>query len=204
MKLSEIDPDLFASVMPYTLSCSAEPMAGPAESHCWPSSLAPCPAHFLVIAYGNTLRRDDGAGIGLAGILVKQWRILGIGVRYIVVPQLAPELAVDIADPGVMGVIFVDAAQAEPPLMIKLQAIALDLATPVVSHHLDPAGLLLYARLLAPRSVPAWTVSVPGVDFDYGEGFSPLVRQLFHDAPQLALEFLARIRERIREQVQYA
>ena len=37
----------------------------------------PTPLHLLVIAYGNTLRRDDGAGIGLARILVKQWRALG-------------------------------------------------------------------------------------------------------------------------------
>ena len=56
---------------------NASPTAYPVPSVSIPSPL-------LVIAYGNTLRRDDGAGIGLAGILVKQWLARGLGVRYIV------------------------------------------------------------------------------------------------------------------------
>ncbi|MFN8490172.1 MAG: hypothetical protein U0350_21470 [Caldilineaceae bacterium] len=221
MKLSETDPDLSVCATPYTLSYSFEPIEGAAPTSCplppapCSLSLAPCHPHLLVIAYGNTLRRDDGAGIGLAGILVKQWRICGVSIRYIVVPQLTPELALEIADPAVTGVVFVDAAhvvnaahvdaaQAEPPLAIEMQAIQLDLATPSISHHLDAVGLLIYARLLEGCSAPAWMVSVPGIDFGYGEGFSLPVHTLLRHAPQLALEFLARVQECIREQVQYA
>ena len=217
MKLSEIDPDLSAQVPPYPLSCAAESIERAAATTCplplasnssaaTPCSLppAPCPPRLLVIAYGNSLRRDDGAGIGLASILVKQWRACGLKVRYVVVPQLTPELTVEIADPTVMGVVFVDTAQAELLPTIKMQAIQLDLATPSISHYLDPAGLLLYAHLLEDYARAAWVVSVPGVDFGYGEGFSQPVRALLCDAPQLALEFLAQIQERLREQVQYA
>ncbi len=208
MKLSEIDPALSVRATPYNSSNSSDPMAGAAATP-RPLPLAPCPPHLLVIAYGNTLRRDDGAGIGLASILVKQWRVCGLAVRYVVVPQLTPELTVEIADHAVAGVVFVDAAQVvntaqAEPHTIKIQTIQLDLATPAISHYLDPAGLLLYAHLLEGCSAPAWLVSVPGVDFGYGEGFSQSVHVLLRDAPQLALAFLAEIRARLREQVQYA
>jgi Ni,Fe-hydrogenase maturation factor len=46
----------------------------------------------LVIAYGNPLRRDDGAGVALAKKLVRYWQKRGITARLLVVTQLTPEL----------------------------------------------------------------------------------------------------------------
>jgi hydrogenase maturation protease len=149
----------------------------------------------LVIAYGNTLRRDDGAGIGLAGILVARWRALGVGVRYIVVPQLAPELAIDIADPEVGAVVFVDTARTECYTTIQVQRVQPQLATPALGHYLDPATLLVYTALLYQHRPPAWLVTVPGTDFEHGEGFSSTVRRLLATAPALANPLLEQIRE---------
>lgn len=71
------------------------------------------PNHLLFIAYGNTLRRDDGAGLALAEKLLPLLRDQGLQVELITIQQLTPELALDIADPNLDGVCFFDTA-AEP------------------------------------------------------------------------------------------
>ena len=61
----------------------------------------------LLIAYGNPLRQDDGAGLRLAEQMAGRWQAMGASLRHVVVQQLAPELAVEIAAPEVAAVVQV-------------------------------------------------------------------------------------------------
>ncbi len=63
----------------------------------------------LIIGYGNSLRRDDGAGLVLAQRLAEQWKKDGHAVRLLLTHQLMPEMALDLAESDVAGVLFVDA-----------------------------------------------------------------------------------------------
>ena len=121
----------------------------------------------------------------------------GLCVRYIVVPQLTPELSIDIADPEITAVVFVDAARAEDHTAIHLHKVEADIATPTLGHHLDPDVLLVYAALLYQGLVPAWLVTIPGTDFDHGEGFSTGVEQLLRTAPAVADALIEQMKEAI-------
>lgn len=159
----------------------------------------------LVIGYGNTLRRDDGAGVELAQRLVMYGRAQGWPMSLLLITQLAPELAVEIAEQSVEAVVFVDTAAVrvtveedeiiEEAPAIEVRRIMLDESSPSLGHHLDPAALLTYVNLLYERDVPAWMVTVPGSDFDHGEGFSPEVCRLLDDAPQVAEQLHAEIED---------
>ena len=110
-------------------------------------------------------------------------------------PQLAPELSIDIADPEIRAIIFVDTAQTERTATIQVGRIEAERATPMLGHHLDPAMLLVYATLFNPQIAPAWLITIPGTDFDHGEGFSPAVQQLLAHAPAVADELWEQMKE---------
>ena len=128
--------------------------------------------HLLFIAYGNTLRRDDGAGLALAekvrSLLCEQ----GWQVELIAIQQLTPELALEIADPALQAVCFFDTAVEAHPNAIQMQRLGDQESASVLGHHLIPSALLLYAQRLYGVCPPAWLVTVPGYDFALGEGFS--------------------------------
>jgi hydrogenase maturation protease len=132
----------------------------------------------LVIGYGNELRRDDGAGLRLAERMVERWQAADIPLRHLAVQQLTPELAVEIAEPGVTAVVFVDARAGLPGSAtdgVTVTALASgSLASPSLGHHTQPEVLLAYADLLLEGrpAPPAWLVATPGVDFAHGEGLS--------------------------------
>ncbi len=130
------------------------------------------PNHLLFIAYGNTLRRDDGAGLALAEKLCPLLQAQGWQVDLIAIQQLTPELALEIADPMLNAVCFFDTAAEAHPLEIQMQRVDVQQCTPVLGHHLIPSALLLYAKRLYGVCPPAWLVTIPGYDFDLGEGFS--------------------------------
>jgi hydrogenase maturation protease len=130
------------------------------------------PNHLLFIAYGNTLRRDDGAGLALAEKVRPLLCEQGWQVELIAIQQLTPELALEIADPALQAVCFFDTAAESHSLTIQLQPVDAQQSAPVLGHHLIPSALLLYARRLYGVCPPAWLVTVPGYDFDLGEGFS--------------------------------
>jgi hydrogenase maturation protease len=140
----------------------------------------------LVIGYGNTLRSDDGAGVALAKRLVDDWQGRGIAAQALTVMQLVPELAFDIAADDVCAVVFVDAAASEGANAVQVRRIEGALSSPSLGHQLDPAALLLYAHLIAKRTVPAWLVTVPGINFGHGETTSPVVQRLVATAPWIA------------------
>ncbi len=131
----------------------------------------------LLIAHGNPMRRDEGAGHVLADRLEKTWRERGIAVRRLDVLQLTPELALDVADPAVGWVVFVDAQPGRPdrgPALIMQMVRA---APAPFAEHLTPAGLLAYAAQYTATLPQTWSITVPGVDFDFGADLSENVRR---------------------------
>jgi hydrogenase maturation protease len=136
-------------------------------------------AVILVIAYGNSLRRDDGAGFVLAEQLDRAWTAQGKQVRRIEEHQLAPELSLDVAAEDVSAVFFVDTRAVAPGLPeasnpeVQVDRIyAADASSPSVGHNLDARAVLTYTKHLFKKEPPAWLVTIPGFDFGHGEGLS--------------------------------
>lgn len=146
------------------------PATHPKDTH--ESRITQPPNHLLFIAYGNTLRRDDGAGLALAEKLRPLLCEQGWQVDLIAIQQLTPELALEIADPSLQAVCFFDTAAEAHALAIQMQRVDAQQSAPVLGHHLIPSALLLYAKRLYGVCPPAWLVTVPGYDFELGEGFS--------------------------------
>jgi len=142
----------------------------------------------LIIAYGNPLRRDDGAGLRLGEILERLWRERDGRVLHIAVHQLTPDLAEDIARDDVFGVVFTDArvvsaksGNARPE--IRVRPLSAKSRPPVLGHDLDPAVIMACARRLYHRRPPVWLATVPGVDFNHGEGLSKTAENALSSLP---------------------
>ena len=126
---------------------------------------------FLVIGYGNTLRRDDGVGPRVA----ERIAALGLpGVQAMACALLTPELAEAVARARV--VVFVDAAVNGSP---QVQLRSLEPAGPsrILAHAADPRGLLTQAHDLFGRAPPAWWLTIPVQDLGIGEELSALARR---------------------------
>lgn len=125
----------------------------------------------LVIGYGNTLRSDDGVGPraveAVAAMNLK-------AVRGIICHQLTPELAQPISE--AREVIFVDAAVDGIP---RLQMRHLEPAptSQIMAHAADPRTLLALARDVFGHCPPAWWLTLPVRNLDFGE-------ELSHDAAE--------------------
>lgn len=128
----------------------------------------------LLIGYGNPLRRDDGAGPALAGML--EARGGRNDLRVITVHQLVPELAQDLAAVDVAAVLFLDASVGGctgcTAVTIQPLGGVRPSPPPILGHQFSPAALLCYAELLRGAALPAWQITIPGIDFGYGEGLS--------------------------------
>jgi hydrogenase maturation protease len=120
---------------------------------------------YLVIGYGNELRRDDGAGPHVARA-VASWGLPG--VRALAAHQLAPELAEPVA--GAEEVFFVDAGAGDTVCVLPVPPEAL---AQTFGHTSSPQELLALAEALYGRRPRAWLVTVPAPDLDFGEGLSP-------------------------------
>ena len=165
----------------------------PTENSTW--------AQIVMIGYGNTLRRDDGAGIALAQAIADRWVAQGISSRLVTDTQLLPEMAAYLADGFVEAVIFVDTEASTTPgdanPEIRITEVSLDSPTASLGHHLDPTTLLVYAALLYGRYPRAWLVTIPGTDFEHGEGFSRQVNQLLAEVAPVADELLKNVKESV-------
>ena len=149
----------------------------------------------LLIGYGNTLRRDDGAGPALARMVASRWRRNDL--RLITVHQLAPELARDLAGPEVSAVIFMDAAVDESAedcdgslKRVGPVRVAGASCRPVFGYHFPPEDLLAYAKMLYGADIPAWLVTIPGTDFGFGETLSDATAKLLPSFAEKVLDLL--------------
>ena len=141
----------------------------------------PAPIRWLILACGNPLRGDDGAGPWLA---VWAFDRFGgePGVRVIVRQQWGPELAEEIARS--QNVLFVDSSIKTSPGRVDLVAVepAANAGRPT-THHLDAAKLLALSRDLygsLPGHAALLTVGIQSVAL--GEELSELVRGAIPEA----------------------
>ena len=150
----------------------------------------------LILAYGNSLRRDDGAGFVLGDLVERMVCEAGFEVERIDSHQLEPELALDISGEKISCVLFIDARAVpktpkDDDLRVQYHRVAAaEEASPAVGHHLNASTLLAYAKYLFKKQPPAWLITTPGIDFDHGEGLSEAAREAINSAPETLRELI--------------
>ena len=137
----------------------------------------------LIIGFGNTLRRDDGAGAVAARLLAVDPRLDRPEVEVREAYQLLPEMSLDIAEATL--VVFVDADMRGLPGSLEIheidpQTAARDDADArgepgASSHHVGGGELVALAATLAGRAPEAVAIGIGGADLEMGEGLSPAV-----------------------------
>lgn len=131
---------------------------------------------WLIIGYGNPLRRDDGVGPRVAEII--DARNLP-GVRTQTAQQLNPEDAEPISRAG--KVIFVDAA-VDHGGGILLRPLEPGATSQLMAHAADPRTVLALARDVFGRAPAAWWLTIPAVHLGFGTDFSPAAEAGVHAA----------------------
>ncbi len=121
----------------------------------------------LVIGFGNSLRRDDGVGAEVAA-RVERWK--RPGVRALACQQLTPELAEQISSARL--VVFVDAEQGRAFGAVRARQISASNSGDLQPHGSDPRALLALTRALFGTCPPAWLITIPVLDFGFGEQLS--------------------------------
>jgi Ni,Fe-hydrogenase maturation factor len=164
----------------------------------------------LVIACGNTLRGDDGAGPAVGELLVAE--LEGTGAEVVVVGQLLPELALDASRSG--RVVFVDAAADVPAGSVSVRPVHPEQGAPGAgdgdgggeppgsagrvpggarrspdpfSHGIGPEDVLRLARDLYAAGPEGVLVSVGAASFEPGDGLSATVRRAIPAAVRAAV-----------------
>jgi len=143
----------------------------------------------LLIACGNSLRSDDGAGLVLAELMEKSWRLGNWRVQRISVRQLTPELAELVAAKRVTAVVFFDSRvtnEKQGNHGVEVHQLALGSSSPSLGHHCNAETIVLYAHWLHGKNVPCWKVAVPGRDFGHGEGLSTMAQEAIAEALDVA------------------
>lgn len=133
----------------------------------------------LIIGYGSPLRGDDGIGWHIANHLLAEAEEASPedshGAAVWACHQLTPDLAEPVS--RARCVIFIDAAHDVPVGEVVCRPIAPGAVSPLsFSHHIDPAGLLAWARWLYGAAPPAaFVLAIGGESFGYNETISPRV-----------------------------
>lgn len=141
------------------------------------------PYPFLVIGYDNELRGDDAVSAKVAETIAS-WHLPE--VKAMVVHQLLPELAVEIAQASY--VIFVDACAEEScTLRAQLSPITARLknaSSRSLTHRHSAQGLLALTQKVYGHVPQAWLLQVPTKNFDFGEQLSSTAHRGIDDAVQ--------------------
>jgi len=133
----------------------------------------------LVIGYGNLLRSDDGIGQQIAQA-IGTWGMSD--VQTIAVHQLTPELAETLASFDVT--IFVDACAISDHQDIQIERIESLRFSPLMGHTSDPRSLLALSQVLYDRAPQAWSITVPGANFEVGDRLSSVAERNIETALQ--------------------
>ena len=149
----------------------------------------------LILAYGNSLRRDDGAGFVLGDLVERMLSEAGFEDIRIDSQQLEPELALDISDDKVSSVLFIDTrvipeTPNDDDLRVRFRRVESAKASLAIGHYLSASTLLTYAEYLFKKHPPAWLITVPGIDFDHGEGLSEATLKAIDSAPEILRELI--------------
>ncbi|NLT74433.1 MAG: hydrogenase maturation protease [Chloroflexi bacterium] len=147
----------------------------------------------LLVGYGNTSRRDDGAAAHILESLLLRLGMSpeviggdddiepGPGLKVLFLHQLAPELAELVAQYDT--VVFIDAhvdGAGWAPLC--WQPIEAAVEAGMVGHHLKPSVVVALAESLYGARPDAFMLSVLGHDFNFGEELSPETQTLAQEA----------------------
>ena len=139
----------------------------------------------LVIGIGNPLRGDDGVGWWLA----RRAECAGSLVR--LVPQLTPELALEVA--AARRVLFVDACcpagLAAVPQLRRLWPGGGEHGV-ASGHQLDPGAVLALVTLFRDDPPPAWLLLLPAYAFHHDTALSAAARRRLPQAQQLLRRWL--------------
>lgn len=117
----------------------------------------------LLVAAGNTLRRDDGVAHAVAGAFEDALHV----------HQLNPELAAEIA--ACDNVVFLDAAIDADD--VTVEPVGPDEGSEPLTHASTPARVAALSRELFGFKGTAWVCRLPVEDMSAGEGLSPRARQ---------------------------
>ena len=139
----------------------------------------------LVVGYGSSLRNDDRIGLEVARI-VADWNLPQ--VSSLGVPQLAPELAAELAQVDLA--IFVDAYAANLDDEIKILQLEPVNTANFGSHSSDPKALLNLTQTLFQKCPSAWWILVPGIDFQLGDRLSLTAQQQIKQASKIVRDLL--------------
>ncbi len=135
----------------------------------------------ILIAVGNTLRRDDGVAHRVLELLEPP-----PGVVFRSCHQLTPEMAEEIAPADTVIIIDADVAPGEP----RLEKVEERSDNPL-THVVRPAELVALSRSLFSFRGGAWLCRVPGIDFGQGAGLSAEAEANARIAADLLRRFLA-------------
>jgi hydrogenase maturation protease len=146
-------------------------------------------AEVLIVGVVTPLRGDDA--FAWHAIQRLRERFCREHIEIFICHQLTPELAEAVVSSK--RVIFIDAPVGEPPRQINLKhLVPKPPPFPVYSHTLNPLELMACASELYGRWPEAFTVSVNGQEYGYGESLSWPVQAAIPKALQLMELLLTR------------
>ena len=143
-------------------------------------------ASVMVLAYGNTLRQDDGVARAAAAEI----ECLELpSVQVISCDLLLPELADQVS--SVKQVIFVDAV-ADATRRAQIEEVKPAHSSQLMAHQASPGIILALARDVFGHCPSASLVTIPASDFGIGEELSETARRGMKEALDLILEQITR------------
>jgi len=180
----------------------------------------------LIIGIGNPLRGDDGLGWRVVEILRQHGSIAETpAVRpdrapfdTITCHQLTPELAEKVA--CATRVIFIDTCVGHPPGKVRVNRLTdveaglvpahgtreghhyISRSDLLLTHHLDPPGLLEYCRVLYGTWPDTWTISMTGADFGYSESLSAPVESQLPELVNVVIQVVRQAAASIEEEIE--
>ena len=128
---------------------------------------------WLIIGYGNPLRGDDGAGPAVAEKLAH--KLTKSQAKILIVHQLTPELALDLADVEIDKVLFLDAKRQQKSA-VCISALSAD-ANSSCGHQTSPQLLLYLTQQLYKKTVSGWLLTIAGHQFDFSGTLSSTTKK---------------------------
>lgn len=157
----------------------------------------------LVIGFGNTLRRDDGAGVVAARLLAADARLAADDVVVREAYQLLPEMALDLGEATLA--VFVDADARGLPGSVEIRQIdPLSAARTdadargepgASSHHVGAGELVALAAELTGHAPRAVAIGIGVADLELGEGLSPAVEAALPRVVEIVARLVAEHRD---------
>jgi hydrogenase maturation protease len=127
----------------------------------------------LLLACGNSLRRDDGVGLKIAE--AAEHLFPASRLRIVSAQQFTPEMAAELAETEM--VIFVDASAVDEPGAIRVVSVAAR-EEAAETHRLGPPALLAMAQTLCGHApARAFVLTIGAGCFGYGEDISGPLRR---------------------------